>query len=172
MYYEHYTEVNLFDICDDVFHEKETYTNDFSPWSDRSINNILRIGSGFANGKYRIYHLYTAMNVNTKDKATYLKNEYGIGGRTYYFKNKNHDKGLIDHDSKGLRICVYSKDSESFNNDSESKTFSWIDISLRIEKLIAIGNYFTNEEMEHYNSMNKDEILPDWLLKRYDIKFN
>lgn len=25
MYYEHYTEVNLFDICDDVFHEKEIY---------------------------------------------------------------------------------------------------------------------------------------------------
>lgn len=23
MYYEHYTEVNLFDICDDVFHEKK-----------------------------------------------------------------------------------------------------------------------------------------------------
>ena len=58
----HYTEVNLFDLSDDVFHEEDT--NDFSPWSDRSINNILRIGSGFVNGKYRIYHLYTAMNVN------------------------------------------------------------------------------------------------------------
>ena len=84
----HYTEVNLFDVSDDVFHEEDT--NDFSPWSDRSINNILRIGSGFVNGKYRIYHLYTAMNVNAKDKATYLKNEYGIGGRTYDFKNKKN----------------------------------------------------------------------------------
>lgn len=149
---------------DDVFHEEDT--NDFSPWSDRSINNILRIGSGFVNGKYRIYHLYTAMNVNAKDKATYLKNEYGIGGRTYDFKNKKQDKGYIDHDSKGLTICVSSKDSASLFKDSESKTFSWADVSSRIERLIATGKYFTDEEMEHYNSMNKDEILPAWLLEK------
>lgn len=170
MYYEHYTEVNLFDVSDDVFHEEDT--NDFSPWSDRSINNILRIGSGFVNGKYRIYHLYTTMNVNAKGKAIFLKNEYGIGGQTYDFKNKKQDKGYIDHDSKGLTVCVSSKDSASLFKDSESKTFSWADVSSRIEKLIATGNYFTDEEMEHYNSMNKDEILPDWLLKKYDIIFN
>ena len=149
---------------DDDFHEEDT--NDFSPWSDRSINNILRIGSGFVNGKYRIYHLYTAMNVNAKDKATYLKNEYGIGGRTYDFKNKKQDKGYIDHDSKGLTICVSSKDSASLFKDSESKTFSWADVSSRIERLIATGKYFTDEEMEYYNSMNKDEILPAWLLEK------
>lgn len=108
----HYTEVNLFDVSDDVFHEEDT--NDFSPWSEKSINTILRIGSGFVNGKYRIYHLYTAMNVNAKDKAIFLKNEYGIGGQTYDFKNKNQDKGSIDHDSKGLTVSVYSKDSASF----------------------------------------------------------
>lgn len=155
----HYTEVNLFDVSDDVFHEEDT--NDFSPWSDRSINNILRIGSGFVNGKYRIYHLYTAMNVNAKDKAMYLKNEYGIGGQTYDFKNKKQDKGYIDHDSKGLTVCVSSKNSASLFKDSESKTFSWADVSSRIERLIATGKYFTDEEMEHYNSMNKDEILID-----------
>lgn len=160
----HYTEVNLFDVSDDVFHEEDT--NDFSPWSDKSINNILRIGSGFVNGKYRIYHLYTAMNVNAKDKATYLKNEYGNGGRTYDFKNKNQDKGLIDHDSKGLTVCVSSKDSASLLKNSESKTFPWTDVSLRIEKLIATGKYLSDEEMEHYNSMNKDEILPAWLLEK------
>lgn len=160
----HYTEVNLFDVSDDVFHEEDT--NDFSPWSDKSINNILRIGSGFVNGKYRIYHLYTAMNVNAKDKATYLKNEYGNGGRSYDFKNKNQDKGLIDYDSKGLTVCVSSKDSASLLKDSESKTFPWTDVSLRIEKLIATGKYLSDEEMEHYNSMNKDEILPAWLLEK------
>ena len=160
----HYTEVNLFDVSDDVFHEEDT--NDFSPWSDRSINNILRIGSGFVNGKYRIYHLYTTMNVNAKDKAIFLKNEYGIGGQTYDFKNKKQDKGYIDHDSKGLTVCVSSKDSASLFKDSESKTFLWADVSSRIERLIATGKYFTDEEMEYYNSMNKDEILPAWLLEK------
>ena len=164
----HYTEVNLFDISEDVFHEEDT--NDFSPWSDKSINNVLRIGSGIANGKYRIYHLYTAMNVNAKDKATYLKNEYGTGGRTYYFGNKNQDKGFVEHDTNGLTIHVSPKDSLSLFKDAETKTFSWTDVSSRIEKLIATGKYFTDEELEHYNSMNKDEILPDWLLERNGLQ--
>lgn len=43
MNYEHYTEVNLFDICDDVFHEKETYGNDV--WSKECMNHILQLGS-------------------------------------------------------------------------------------------------------------------------------
>ena len=107
-----------------------------------------------------------------KTKQFFLKNEYGIGGRTYDFKNIKQDKGYIDHDSKGLTVCVSSKDSASLCKDVESKNLSWADVSSRIEKLIATGNYLTDEEMEHYNSMNKDEILPDWLLKRYDIIFN
>ena len=65
-----------------------------------------------------------------------------------------------------MTICVSSKDSASLFKDSESKTFSWADVSSRIEKLIATGKYFTDEEMEYYNSMNKDEILPAWLLEK------
>lgn len=170
MNYEHYTEVNLFDICDDVFHEKETYRNDV--WSKECMNRILQLGSGISGGKERIYSFFTQYDFSLADRAKFLKNEYGIGGRSYDFKNQNQDHGFIDHDSKGLTVCVSSKDSSSLFKDAESKTFSWADVSLRIEKLIASGNYFTDEEMEHYNSMNKDEILPDWLLKKYDIIFN
>lgn len=65
-------------------------------------------------------------------------------------KNKKQDKGYIDHDSKGLTICT-SKDSASLFKDSESKTFSWADVSSRIERLIVIYKYFTDEEMEYYN---------------------
>lgn len=172
MNYEHYTEVNLFDICDDVFHENETYGNDV--WSKECVNRILQLGSGISGGKERIYSFFTRYDFSLADRAKFLKNEYGIGGRSYDFKNQNQDHGFVDHDSKGLTVYVYvsSKDSSSLFKNAESKTFSWADVSLRIEKLIATGNYFTDEEMEHYNSMNKNEILPDWLLKRYDIIFN
>ena len=49
MNYEHYTEVNLFDICDDVFHEKETYGNNVS--SKECMNRILQLGSGISGGR-------------------------------------------------------------------------------------------------------------------------
>lgn len=152
---------------EDMVDEDGKYTNAWNI-TDNYLSDPLELNKDddFVNGKYRIYHLYTAMNVNAKDKAIFLKNEYGIGGRTYDFKNKKQDKGYIDHDSKGLTVCVSSKDSASLFKDSESKTFSWADVNSRIERLIATGKYFTDEEMEHYNSMNKDEILPAWLLEK------
>lgn len=150
--------------------KKETYRNDV--WSNKCMNRILQLGSGISGGKERIYSFFTQYDVSLADRAKFLKNEYGIGGRSYDFKNQNQDHGFIDHDSKGLTVCISSKDSSSLFKDAELKTFSWTDVSLRIEKLIATGNYFTDEEMEHYNSMNKDEILPDWLLKKYDIILN
>lgn len=66
-------------------------------------------------------------------------------------------------------MCFYNKNSSSLFKDAETKTFSWADVSSRIERLIATGKYFTDEELEHYNAMNKDEILPDWLLERYGL---
>ena len=124
MNYEHYTEVNLFDICDDVFHENETYRNDV--WSKECMNRILQLGSGISGGKERIYSFFTQYDFSLADRAKFLKNEYGIGGRSYDFKNQNQDHGFIDHDSKGLTVCVSSKDSSSLFKDAESKTFSCI----------------------------------------------
>lgn len=120
MNYEHYTEVNLFDICDDVFHEKETYGNDV--WSKECMNRILQLGSGISGGKERIYSFFTRYDFSLVDRAKFLKNEYGIGGRSYDFRNQNQDHGFIDHDSKGLTVCVSSKDSSSLFKDAESKT--------------------------------------------------
>lgn len=71
MYYEHYTEVNLFDICDDVFHEKETYRNDV--WSNECMNRILQLGSGISGGKERIYSFFTQYVFSLADRAKFLK---------------------------------------------------------------------------------------------------
>lgn len=67
MNYEHYTEVNLFDICDDVFHEKETYGNDV--WSKECMNRILQLGSGISGGKERIYSFFTRYDFSLADRA-------------------------------------------------------------------------------------------------------
>lgn len=49
---------------------------------------------------------------------------------------------------------------ERFNMDFTDEDYK------SFKTLIATGKYFTDEEMEHYNSMNKDEILPAWLLEK------
>lgn len=81
MNYEHYTEVNLFDICDDVFHEKETYGNDV--WSKECMNHILQLGSGISGGKERIYSFFTRYDFSLADRAKqeyidkYISKNYG-----------------------------------------------------------------------------------------------
>lgn len=49
---------------------------------------------------------------------------------------------------------------ERFNMDFTDEDYK------SFKTLIATGKYFKDEEMEHYNSMNKDEILPAWLLEK------
>ena len=161
------TELNLFDISDDVFHEIEQDKNDV--WSNESIDHILKLGSGISGGKERIYCFFTGYNFSKADRVKFLKNEYGTGGRSYAFENKNQDKGFINYDSKGLTIHVSSKDSSSLFKDDETKTFSWADVSLRIEKLIAIDNYMSDTELMKYKFKREEDVLPSWLLKRYDI---
>lgn len=73
--------------------EKQFITED-------EINAILGNGSGVEGGKKRIYNFLTKEH-SIKEKIEFLKNEYGIGGRTpgvigSWFSSENHDaKGIV-----------------------------------------------------------------------------
>lgn len=163
---KHYTEVNLFDISEDVFHE--TDTNDFSPWSDLSINRIIQSGTGFTHGKQRVYHLFTKYNFTNAEKAVFLKEEYGIGGKSWDFHNADEDHGMIESSSKGLSISVWRNKNEYFGYDN-SKTIPWTEFSKKIELLIATNKYMSDEDMKEYRQMDENDILPEWLMKRYGL---
>ena len=65
--------------------------------SDEEIDRVLLGGSGFANGKMRIQALYDTQP-NAKERADYLKNEYGLGGRSWTFSDGT--RGFVDYSSK------------------------------------------------------------------------
>ena len=103
------------------------------------IDHVLRRGSGFQNGKFRIFQHYQQA-YPLQERAAFLKKEYGIGGGSHVFANGQ--KGNIWYDGKGL--CI-SRDSGSAFSNSDLR-IPWRKAAQRIGELIAQGQYLTEGE--------------------------
>ena len=98
-------------------------------------NELCRHGSGFANGKLRIYKFIEDMP--SSDAAiTFLKKEYGIGGHSHTYLNG--ESGFVDHDGKGIHFSNY--------NYKEKHTITWKAVARRLRELIALDRYLTEKE--------------------------
>lgn len=80
-----------------VFENEESLRNGIF-FSQEEIDRVLTRGSGFSQGKYRIYQ-QLQKHRSSKEKEAFLKHEYGIGG-------SSPAVGYIseDHDGKGITI--------------------------------------------------------------------
>ena len=91
-----------------------------------------------AGGKGRIYRFFTAYPAHTsKEKADFLKEEYGIGGRSHAVSGS--DRSGESHDGKGIKL---EKDGCS------PVQLSWAQVAKRIDALIAHDRYMTQSELE------------------------
>ena len=103
--------------------------------TDDEVNRDLTgRGSGFSGGKARIYN-YWQENHSTKEKAEFLKHEYGTGGHSHACSGATHSGE--DHDAKGVR---YNK------SGCNSVKMSWTQVAQRIDSLMKKGRYLTPEE--------------------------
>ena len=103
------------------------------------IDHVLRRGSGFQNGKFRIFQHYQQA-YPLQERAAFLKKEYGIGGGSHVFANGQ--KGNIWYDGKGL--CISQDSGSSFSNPD--LRLSWRKVAQRIGELIVQGQYLTEAE--------------------------
>lgn len=105
-------------------------------------DRILQKGSGFVDGKLRIYHQFKN-SFDLKENAKFLKDEYGIGG-SYPAVTESNINYNLDSDSKGLTICV------DFN-ENKKITFNWDKVAKKISNLIKEDNYLNPKEKEAYS---------------------
>ena len=109
--------------------------------SQEDIDSVLLSGSGFQNGKYRIYRQFQKQE-DSKSNIAFLKNEYGIGGGTHYFPDGT--QGGQSHDGKGIHI------EKKGSYTKPDLILSWAKVEKRLRELIKNNRYLNEKEEAHY----------------------
>ena len=128
-------------ILDGRAEEKKTSAFTFS---QEIIDAILANGSGFSEGKMRIYEQFEK-SLSAKENADFLKNEYGWGGSYPVIIGAGIDES---HDGKGITI------TKGIGKEKPHITLSWSQVEKRIGELIRTDRYLNPKEKERY---------PQWL---------
>ena len=108
------------------------------------IDAVLANGSGFSEGKMRIYEQFEK-SLSAKENADFLKNEYGWGGSYPVIIGAGIDES---HDGKGITI------TKGIGKEKPHITLSWSQVEKRIGELIRMDRYLNPKEKERY---------PQWL---------
>lgn len=109
----------------------------------------LCIGSGFADGKFRIYEYFMDLH-NQKENADFLKKEYGIGGQSGALPGNSSSNS--EHDAKGILL-----EKGSLLNPYTKVLLNWNVVEERICELIYADKYFSPQEKEEYKNYKKEQ---------------
>lgn len=100
------------------------------------INEMLMRGSGFQDGKKRIYEMFQNIP-NKKERTVAIKKEYGQGGASWPLDGYGlHGYDTFSPGGKGIRLQWRDKNGEHEN------TISWNEVEKHIGILIANGIYY------------------------------
>ena len=117
--------------------------------TEDEIDAAMTGRSSFAGGKGRIYAFFMA-NHTDKEKVRFLKDEYGIGGRSHALSGATHSGE--DHDGKGLH---YKK------QDCPDVHLNWEKVAKRITSLVQKDRYLTEQEQAQYDKIQSEQELAE-----------
>lgn len=110
---------------------------EFSPVmfiSEEEKDLLMISGSGIQDGKFRIEEYFSQPHT-VKEKADFLKNEYGIGGSA----REGYD---IWHDAKGIRL-----NKSGFGGSKATVMMKWNEVADRIDRLLSQKKYITERDI-------------------------
>ena len=113
--------------------------------TEDEIDHALDRGSGVEGGKGRIYEYFTADHTG-KEKAAFLKDEYGIGGRSHAVSGASHSGE--NHDSRGITLK---------KADCANVELSWTKVAARIDALIQKDRLLSPREKERYAQLQREK---------------
>ena len=122
--------------------------------SQEDIDSVLVSGSGFQDGKYRIYRQFWKLE-DSKKNIEFLKKEYGTGGGTHIYPDGT--SGHQWHDGKGIAIEKYGSYTKP------DILLSWSKVEKRLRELIVKNKCYLNpKEEEHYPDYLEKENAPQY----------
>ena len=111
--------------------------------TEDEIAATLTRGSNIAGGKGRIYAYFKEKH-SPKEQADFLKNEYGIGGRSHAVSGASHSGE--DHSGKGVSLK---------KQDCPEIQLNWANVAKRISELIRKDRFLTPEEKTQYEQLQR-----------------
>ena len=104
--------------------------------SEEEKDLLILSGSGVQGGKFRIENYFNQPH-SSKEKADFLKNEYGTGGsgRTGYD---------TWHDAKGIVL-----NKGGFGGSEATVKMKWSEVAARIDRLISQKKYITQRDINN-----------------------
>ena len=113
--------------------------------TEDEIDHALDRGSGVEGGNGRIYEYFTADHTG-KEKAAFLKDEYGTGGHTHAVSGASGS--YEDHSAKGITL----KKAGCANVE-----LSWTKVAARIDALIQKDRFLSSREKERYAQLQREK---------------
>ena len=134
------------DIEPRQFHAVEGFTPAKGSFiTEDEIDRMFMRGSGVSEGKMRIYSFF-CQGHDAKERADFLKNEYGDGG----YGSQGYNEW---HDSKGIK---YTRSDEASGFDGyDTVKMNWNQVQKRIGELIDAGRYLNPKEMAYTSEYEK-----------------
>ena len=164
----HYHRLNrLWQGLSDQFLPRREYASGMAavPELDRfitedEINHAMNRGSGVEGGRGRIYEYFNAEH-SKKEKADFLKNEYGTGGRSHAVSEASHS--YEDHNSKGI---VLQKEG------CANVEIRWPQVAERIDALIRRDRYFTPQEKARFEELQLERAAEKEREQRFTASYS
>ena len=107
------------------------------------LDTVIRRGGIVDQGKFRIYAFFLQPHT-AKEKADFLRKEYGTGGQGRTGFDEWHDSKGLSY-SRDMNLVPYGK-----------VLLTWPKVAGRIDELIADGAYMTEAELAHIPEYEKD----------------
>ena len=117
--------------------------------TDDEIDKLLIGGGNIQHSKFRIYSYYREGHT-PKERADFIKNDYGTGGSA----RMGFDENL---DSKGI---AYAREDRFFQ-PCDKILLPWNKVEKRIGELIRQGRYMTEKELEYIPTYEKEMLTRD-----------
>ena len=111
--------------------------------TEDEIAATLTRGSNIAGGKGRIYAYFKEKH-SPREQADFLKDEYGIGGRSHAVSGASHSGE--DHSGKGVSLK---------KQDCPEIQLNWANVAKRISELIRKDRFLTPEEKTQYEQLQR-----------------
>ena len=116
--------------------------------TEDEIDEALSGGSHFEGGPKRIYGFFQEPH-DTKEKADFLRKEYGTGGHSHALSSSGYSHE--DYDSKGIRFT---------KRNCPEIHLTWVKVAQRVEDLVRKDLYLSPEAMWEYEDELASQEVP------------